>query len=180
MVGDGEGVAGVEDPAAVDEVADVGDARDVRVDHGVQFAVDLDVEAGGGERVAVADGVHAARERGRELLGDGLQRPDLRGRVGVQGRPQPLLAEVVGVLVRDEDRVRAEGGVLLAEGAGVEDERAAVLLQTDTGVRLLRELHGSILPRAGAGARAHSVGVVSSRMTCWATLKALLAAGTPQ
>src|SRR5690606_33134364 len=55
-VGDGERVAGVEQLPAVDEVADVGDARNVRVDHGVQFAVDLHVEAGGGEGVPVPDG----------------------------------------------------------------------------------------------------------------------------
>ena len=102
-VRDGEGVARVED-RPVDEVADVGDPRDVRVDHGVQLAVHLDVEAGRGEGVAVADRVHPAREGRGDLLGDAAQRPDLGGRVGVQRRPQPVLVEVVGVLVGDQDR----------------------------------------------------------------------------
>ena len=91
-----------------------------------------------------------------------LQGPDLGGRVGLQGRPQPLLVEVVGVLVRDEDRVRADRGVLLAEAAGVDDERAPVLLQADAGVRLLRELHGSILPR-----RSEPAGAVLTGLTPW-------------
>ena len=134
-LGDGERVAGVEDATAVHEVADVGDPRDVRVDHGVQLAVDLDVEAGGGERVAVADGVHAAREGGGELLRDAAQGPELGGRVGLQGGPQPALVEVVGVLVGDQDGVRAERRVRLAEAARVDDERPPVLLQTDAGVR---------------------------------------------
>lgn len=118
VVGDGEGVAGVEHLAAVDEEPDVGDARDVRVDHRVQFTVDLYVETGGGEGVAVTDGVHAAGEGRRDLLGDGPERPDLGGRVVLHRGAQPQLVEVVRVLVGDEDGIRAERGVLLAESAG--------------------------------------------------------------
>src|SRR5690606_30632495 len=68
-VGDGRRVTGVEDRAAVHEVADVGDARDVRVDHGVQLAVHRDVKAGGREGVTVPDRVHAPGEGRGELLG---------------------------------------------------------------------------------------------------------------
>ena len=78
------------------------------MDDGVQFAVHLDVEAGGGEGVAVADGVHPAGEGGGELVGDAAQGPDPGGRVGLQGGPQPVLVEVVGVLVGDQDDVGAD------------------------------------------------------------------------
>ncbi len=87
LLGHGEGVALVEDATTVDEIADVRDARDVRVDHGVQFTVHLDVEARGGERVAATDGVHTAREGRGDLLRDRLQRPDLGRRVGLQDWP---------------------------------------------------------------------------------------------
>ena len=131
--GDGERVARVED-RAVRQVADVGDARDVGVDDGVQLAVHLDVEAGGGEGVALADGVHPAGEGGGRAARRRCQRPDLGRRVGFHARPQPALVEVVRVLMGDQDRVRADRRVLLAEHTGVDDERLPVLLQPDTGM----------------------------------------------
>ncbi|GAA3077254.1 hypothetical protein GCM10020254_21650 [Streptomyces goshikiensis] len=91
------------------EVADVGDAGDVRVDHGVQLAVHLDLEPGGGEGVAVTDGVDAAGIGRGQLLGDAAQGPQGGGRVRVEGGAQPALVVVVGVLVRDEQGVRPPG-----------------------------------------------------------------------
>lgn len=143
VVGDGERVARVEE-RTVHQEADVGDPRDVRVDHRVQLAVHLYVEARRGEGVAVSDGVHAAGEGRGEPVRDAAQGPDLGGRVGVQGGAQPPLVEVVGVLVRHQDRVGADRGVLFGEAARVDGERPPVLLQTDAGVRLLGQcqVHG--------------------------------------
>lgn len=92
------------------------------MDDGVQLPVHLDVETGGGERVPLTDRVHPPRERRGDLLGHTGQGPDLGPPVGLHARAQPLLVEVVHVLVGDQDGVGADRRVPLAEDTRVDDE----------------------------------------------------------
>ena len=82
VLGDGERVAGVEQ-LAVDQEAGVHHQRDVGVDERVVHAVDVHVEAGHLERVAVLDLVHLVAELGH-LRADGLVGP--QGQAGVTGQ----------------------------------------------------------------------------------------------
>ncbi len=142
LLGQGQRVAGVED-LAVDQEPDVEHLRDVRVDHRVPLAVDLDREAGRVEGVAVADPLHPALAEAGQPLGDGRVGPDPQRRVGLGGLPQPVLQEVVRVLVGDQHGVRPGHGLGLGEAAGVEDDGLPVLLQPHAGVSELGEPHGA-------------------------------------
>jgi mannose-6-phosphate isomerase len=133
--------------AAVDQVANVRDPRDVWVDLRVLVAVHPDVEGRHGELVA-------RRDRG-ELVGVGTEHPAQRAR-RVHPQPGPRrerlgdrrLVDVVEVLVREENRVGARDDLRGAGGerAGVDDDLRAVLLQHNAGMLVLGQLHGAQLP----------------------------------
>jgi hypothetical protein len=142
----GQRVAGMED-RTVHEVTDVGDPRDIRVDHRVPLAMHLDVESGEGEGIALANSVHPIGECGGNLVGDNRRRPQPGRRVRLQSEAQPLLVEVVEVLVSDEDGVRAGRRVLLAPQTRVDDEDATVILQAHAGMSPFGELHTPSLRR---------------------------------
>jgi hypothetical protein len=78
-----------------------------------------------------------------ELRGHRPVRPDLERGVGLQGRPEPVGSEVVGVLVGDEDGARTVEGARIGEHAGVDDQPTVPLAQDDAGVAVLDQLHGS-------------------------------------
>jgi hypothetical protein len=111
------------------------------MDHLVQFAVHAHLEAGGDEVLPGGDhvqpvGVDVGQQGGGRGVG-----PDLQ--VGV---PRELVnVEVVGVLVGDQDGLRAVQRLLLAERAGVDHERPVALLQPDEGVGVLEDPHAGSL-----------------------------------
>jgi EmrB/QacA subfamily drug resistance transporter len=141
VLGDGEGVAGVEQ-LGVDQETGVHHERDVRVDERVVHAVDVHVEAGDLERVAVLDLVHPVAELA-ELGADRLVGP--QGHAGIAGQrgADRVRVQVVRVLVGDHDRGGAvQGGGRVAPAARVDDQGGAVLLQPDARVPELGEPHG--------------------------------------
>jgi hypothetical protein len=145
-VRDGELVAGVEQ-RAVHHHADVVDHGDALVDHRVPRAVERQGEGPRLDHVAVGDHVDLEPvRRVRHALRAVQDRVGVRlAQVGeLVGRP------VVGVLVRDDDRVDV---VQVDQGSGersrVDDELAPVLLDDEAGVFEFREAHEADCTPAG-------------------------------
>ena len=68
-----------------------------------------------------------------------------RGEDREPGGHEALRVDVVGMLVRHEHGVGAHEGLRLAPHARVDDQDAAVLLEPDTGVGVLGDLHREIV-----------------------------------
>ena len=69
-----------------------------------------------------------------------------RGRIGGEGLDHGLLVDVVGVFVRDQDRLGAgQGGPGFGEHARIKGDGMALLFEADTGVGVLGEQHGASL-----------------------------------
>ncbi len=111
--------------AVADEVGDVVDDRDIRMNHRVLAADTADRQRADDELVADMHGSPRSAELFRGLR-VGVQR---RLRVGVDQRGQPLGVGMVGVLVRDQDR-RQAGDALEAvrEVSGIEQHGFVVQL----------------------------------------------------
>src|SRR5215472_3507046 len=147
---DGERVAGVEQ-LAVDQEAGVDHQWDVRVDERLVLAVDVHVEAGHVDGVAVLDLVYPVAEPG-ELRADRLVGP--QGHAGVAGQrgADRVGVQVVRVLVGDQHGGGpVQGGGRVAPAARVDDQGGAVLVQPDAGVPELGEPHQATIlnPRHG-------------------------------
>ena len=142
----GERVAGVEH-AVIDQVADVRDDRDERVDHRVLVAEGLDREAGGLERLVRPDRRHLVPELAERPSPRPVARTSCRRGVVAQRLGDPLTVEVVGVLVGDQDGVRAvQRRIEVGEHARVDHQRAIAVVEADARVPELGQLH-----RAGSG-----------------------------
>src|SRR5208282_4599170 len=150
VLGHGERVARVED-LAVHREPGVRDQGDVAVNQRVVLTVDMDVESGRGERVAVPHGVHPHARVG-EPLGDGRVRPQLQAGVTAQRRAHGVGIHVVGVLMGDQDGAgAAQRRVGIAPGTGVDDQGRPVLVQPDAGVPQLGHPHLQLLSRSVRG-----------------------------
>jgi hypothetical protein len=140
ILGHRVGVAGVE-YLAVDEEAGVGHQRDVGVDERVLTAVDVHVEPGDRQGVAVTHLVYPVAEAA-ELIAHRPVCPQRKARIGGQRGADRVGVEVIWVFVGDEDRGGAcQGRGRVGERARVDDQDRAVLLQPDAGVAELGEPH---------------------------------------
>jgi len=138
---------------AVDQEAGVHHQRDVPVDERVVHAVDVHVEAGHLEGVAVPDLVHPVAERG-ELRADRLVGPQGHARVAGERGADRVRVEVVRVLVGDQDRAGpGQHGGRVGERTRVDDQGGAVLVQPDARVSELGHPHQATIQRTANGRR---------------------------
>lgn len=151
---DNERVPRVED-VFVHEVADVGHDRNLRVDEGMLASEGTNREAPRFKGRPGFDGVYpiavVARLHG-QLGSDSRGCVHLQSGVSLEGPDDGVRVHVVSVLMGDQHRVGAGEGFLgLGKSPGVDHEDLAVLLQADTSVGELGELHAASLGRASNG-----------------------------
>ena len=110
------------------------------MDRCVPLAPSRDLETCRAERRPVRDGMDSRTEVG-EAGRHGLVRPDLQGRIRSGCRPHEVGVDVIRMLVRDEDGVRAVGSGPVRERARIDDKRSPAIGQPNAGVAHARELH---------------------------------------
>ena len=112
------------------------------MDQRVLAAVRRDGEPAGVELLAGLDRADLLAELGRQPVRDRTRCEQRQPRVGLQRGADLVRVDVIGVLVRDQDRAGAVECLLdLAERAGIDDQAAVTVVEPDARVRELGQLH---------------------------------------